>query len=274
MPKKATEGKDLTTAEKNKLLQYLNTFATWLLEKGIIKELPALKRTIDLPDTNEDWVMRFNPRDQSVSFNTHLRKRCSFDYYMSIVIHEFFHLAVQKVPNKEDAVKIKDDFGDEWMKIIDIEADFFTAVFYKEKLNFTLVQFLELFYQSGQIFGDKWIRKGKLERYIGTLLTVCKMFLTHPNKTPLVTTYDLYLPSIGALYTEENLHVIVLRKEHIYFEQIDVTFKDVTPIMKCYTNVDSLTLKGYVEFIVTFTSKALSLKIPLKTETEIGNLKN
>lgn len=272
MAKKTDAGKELTIAQKNKLLALLNLFAEWLLTKGIIKELPNLKRTIDLPDTNEDWVMRFNQKDQSVSFNTHLSKKCSFDYYTSIVIHEFFHLAVQKVPNKEDAVKIKDDFGGEWMTIIDIEADFFTAMFYKEKQNYSMVQFLKLFYDSGHIFGDKWVRKAKLERYIGTLLTVCKMFLTHPNKKPVVTAYDLYLPSIGALYTEENLHVIVLRKEHIYFEQIEVNIKELTPIMKCYTNIDTLTLKGYVQTITAFTSKALAIKIPVKIETEINTL--
>lgn len=270
--KKNTDN-ELSGPEQKDLIITLNDFANFLILKKIISSLPVLNRNVDLPSTNADWIMRFDEKEKTVSFNTHLRKKCSFEYYKTIVIHEFFHLAVQKVPNKEDVVKIKDDFGGEWMKIIDIEADFFTAMFYKEKLNFTLVQFLHLFYQSGQVFSDKWVRKGKLERYIGTVLTICKMFLTHPNKSPLVTTYDLYLPSISAIYTEDNLHVIVLRKEHIYFEQINATSKEVTPLMRCYTNVDEMTFKGYVKSIVEFTSKALKIEVPPKISKEIEDIK-
>lgn len=265
---------NLTEQESKDLIGTLNLFARWLITKKIISELPDIENAIDLPYSTDDWTMRFNEKTREVSFNVFLKDRCSFDYYKSIIIHEFFHLAVQKVPNKEDAVKIKDDFGDELLRIIDIEADFFTALFYKEELNFSLVQFLNLFYQGSQAFSDKWIRKGKLERYMGTLLSVVKLFLTHPNKTPPVLTYDLYLPSISPLYTEENIHVLVLRKEHIYFEQVNVTVSDLLSIRKCYTNVDSLTLKGYVKEIISFVSRALNTPVPPRIENEINSLTN
>lgn len=271
---KKNDKPELSATEIKDLIQVLESFAKWLVKKQIITEFPPKVRYIELPSSDSDWTMRFNEKNQTVSFNTILRKSCSFEYFKSIIIHEFFHLAVQKVPNKDEAIKIKDDFGGELMKLIDIEADFFTALFYKEVLNYSLIKVLNLFYEAGQVFGDKWIRKTKLERYLGTLLSITKMFFNNPNKVPLVLQFDLYLPSISPMYLEENMHVLVLRKEHIYFEEINATLSDLLPIRKCYTNIDTFTLKGYINEILNFTSKALSLPIPKKIVTELSLTSN
>ena len=169
----------LNKKEKDDLLKSISDFEEWLLKKKIIDTNPDKIRIVDLPFANADWIMKYDENNKTVSFNTFVQKKCSYDYYKSIVLHEFFHLAVQKVPNKEDAVRIKDDFGNELMKLIDIEADFFTALFYKEHLKFGLVDYLKLYYEGSQAFSDQWIRIGKLERFMGTLLGIIKMFITH-----------------------------------------------------------------------------------------------
>ena len=187
-------------------------------------------------------------------------------------MHEFFHLAVQKVPNKEDATKIKDDYGDELMKLIDIEADFFTALFYKEKLGFGLVQYLRLYHEGSNVFRDKWIRVTKLERFIGTLLSVSKMFIEHHNSDRTIKSFDLYLVSINPFFTEDSLHVLVVRKEHIYFDSIQASMQDFNKIKECYTNLEGFSLKAYIKRIVDFVSKALPINIPLDIHDEISHL--
>lgn len=267
----STEG--LSKEEEFKLLKSLDEFAKWLIHKKIVKALPPIT-VKDLPFTDADWVMKFDPKKGTVSFNTFCRKVCSFEYFTSIILHEFFHLAVQKVPNKEDAVKIKDDFGGELLKLIDIEADFFTALFYKEKWGYCLVQYLQLYYEGSRVFSDKWIRISKLERFIGTLLSISKMFISHCNNNKQVKSFDLYLVSLSPFYTEDNLHVLVIRKEHIYFDLIQASMSDFIKIKECYTNIDGISFKAYAGRIATFVSKALPLPIPQKIQDEIDNIKS
>ena len=151
----------ISETEKQELITELNNFATWLNENAITKEQIVIHQNIETPYANEDWMMRVDMENNTVSFNTLFRSRCSELFFKQVVLHEFFHLAVQKVPNKEDAVKLKDDFGDQLMKLIDIEADFFTALYMKERLDVDLINYLELMYEGGRIFGDSWIRIGK-----------------------------------------------------------------------------------------------------------------
>ena len=124
----------LTDEEQEDLIKALRSFGKWIVKKGIVDSLGHINHTVDMPYSTDDWVMTVDEAKKTISFNTFVRNKCSYDYFKSIVLHEFFHLAVQKVPNKDDAVKIKDDFGEQLMKLIDIEADFFTALYYKEIL--------------------------------------------------------------------------------------------------------------------------------------------
>lgn len=272
MKKTANTKKGLSDKQEKELVKSLNDFAKWLVEKKVVKDMSHIQHTVDMPFADEDWVMKVDMKKNSVSFNTFVSQRCSFNYYKSILIHEFFHLAVQKVPNKEDAVMVKDDFGDELMKLIDIEADYFTALYFKERLGFNLVTYLKLYFEGSKVFIDRRIRAIKLERFIGTLLSISKMFINHIKGSQKVTSCDLYLPTISPIYTESSLHVLVIRKEHIYFDEIQADYNDFKELKDCYTNIDSLTEKGYIERLVKFVCKAFNVEIPLKIKEEIEKL--
>jgi len=269
--KKTITTQQLTSDEEKQIFVVLTQFISWLRAKKMVSNMPSI-RYMDLPSADADWVMKFDPVTGDISFNTFCRKHCSFEYFQSIVIHEFFHLAVQKVPSKEDATRVKDDFGEQLMKLIDIEADFFTALFYKEILGYSLVGYLKLYHEGSKVFKDKWIRMGKLERFIGTLLSISKMFINHPTNAKKVSSYDLYLVAISPLFTEDNLHVLVIRNEHIYFDLIHASAADFVKIKECYTNDDGFSLKGYVDRIVAFITKALSITIPESITKEIARL--
>jgi hypothetical protein len=224
-----------------------------------------------MPSTNEDWIMKVE--GNSVYFNTILTSKCPFEFYKSIALHEFFHLDVQRVPNKEDATKIKDDFGNELMNLIDIEADYYTALYFKEVLNFSLVKYLQLYYNGNKVFSDKWVRSVKFERFIGSILSICKLYLDNPKNRPEKSSNcDLYLPKIGAIYTENSLHILVVRKEHIYFDEIKAHYEDFVTIKGCYMYNDDITEKQYVKRLVIFAYKAFGRKTPKYIFTEIEKL--
>lgn len=264
----------LSNEEKSDLIVSIKSFATWIVKKQIVERVEEIDHTVDMPFSKDDWVMVVDQERKSISFNALLRERCSAEYYRSIVLHEYFHLVVQRVPNKSDAIRVKDDFGEQLMKLIDIEADFFTALYQKEELNYSIIGYLKLYFEGGRAFSDPWIRVGKLERYIGTILSICKMFINHPLKKSVVKSYDLYLPCITPLYTENSLHVLVLRKEHIYFDLILASQDDFVKIKECYRNIDSMTRKGYTEKVVEFACKALALSLPNKVKQELEKIEN
>lgn len=271
--KLSDSGTGLSKEQEDSLIKVLNLFSEWIVEKGISSTATIIDRSIDFPYANEDWVMIVDSKNRAVSFNTFVVQKCSFEYYQIVVLHEYFHLVVQKVPNKEDAVRVKDDFGDELMKLIDIEADFFTALFCREKLNYDLVSYLRLYWEGNKIFANKKIRAVKFERFIGSILSICKMFINSHGIEDTVRIWDLYLPSIRTVYTEDRLHILVIRKEHIYFDEIKASYTDLIELKKCYSNIDTYTAKGYIEALVAFSVKALKIKLPKEIKLQITKIK-
>jgi len=262
----------ITEEEKKELLKEINLFVEWLKSKSM-EDASVITNTFDFPFADEDSIMKVDVKKNHVSFNTYIRKKCSFEYYKIVILHEFFHLVVQKVPNKDDATKIKDDFGAGFMKLIDIEADFYVALYLKEIHNYTLVDYWQINYEGGTVFVDRWIRSIKFERFIGTLLSICKMFLTYPTNGDVFKAFDLYLPTLNPIYTENSLHVLVIKKEHIYFEEIEANYTDFAKLKDCYKDVSKYSIKGYVEELIRFSSKALKIDLTKDIESQIENLK-
>ena len=100
------------------------------------------------------------------------------------------------------------------------------------------------------------------------------MFIIHHNDIRPVKAYDLYLISISPFFTEDTLHVLVIRKEHIYFDLIQASMQDFNKIKECYTNIEGFSLEAYVKRITTFVSKALPITLPHELGEEISRLKN
>lgn len=110
------------------------------------------------------------------------------------------------------------------------------------------------------------------ERLIGSILSVSKMFIDFPENDREILTWDLYLPSISPIYTATSLHVLVLKKEHIYFEQINASYTDFVKIKDCYQEINKYSEKDYVETLIDFATNALNLKISAKTKNGIKKL--
>lgn len=261
----------LTRTGEKEIIIIIGKFQKWLIKKGIVTKESQnhIKEVADMPSMKEDWLMKMD--DGSVSFNKYITKKCTFEYYVTIVIHEFFHLAVQGIPNKEDAVRVKDDFGDAFMKLIDIQADFFTALFHKEVLKINLTTYLGFYYEGRNVFSDTWIRQGKFERFIGTLMTIFKMYDDHPGNTP-VSQFNLYLPTIGPISTENSLHILKFSREHIMVISANVSSNEFTELKSCYINKDTLTKKGHIEKMIQFCCAAFKQTIPVDIQKQINIL--
>lgn len=250
------ENNEIGIDVKETLLKAIQDFNNWLNSTNISKKSFDISNIIIEPYINDDWIMKVNDKKdiKTVSFNPYILKSCQYNFFEIVILHEFFHLVVQGVPNKDDATKIKDYFGSDFMSLIDIEADFYVALYLKQKNSFDMKAYWETYFEGSKIFIDKWVRNKKFERFIGSMLTINKLFLSDDNS------FDLYLPSISPVITEEHMKVLVIKEKHISFEEIEITYEDFKEIKKLYKKPSYLSFEGYYNVIEQFSIKALKPK--------------
>ncbi|KIA97764.1 hypothetical protein OA93_12310 [Flavobacterium sp. KMS] len=249
--------REIKENDRERLLEELEKFNKWLIDEKVTESLFDIKDVTIEPTSKGDWIMKVHNHNgaQKVSFNPVNLNAWGYDFFEVVILHEYFHLVVQKVPNKDDAVKIKDYFGSDFMSLIDIEADFYVALYLKDIKGYNIDSYWELNFKGSTAFSDDWIRAKKFERFLGSLLSVNKMFLS-PTKI-----FDLYLPSISPVYTEDHMKILVLKREHIYFEEINASYQDFIDIKKIYKQPSEHSVTGYIKTIKKFTAKALNTSI-------------
>lgn len=250
----------LAANKQRELEASINNFKMWLQKRKHLCLDAAYRYTrLTFPEpTPADWIMNVNGNE--VQFNTFVTEKCSFDYYRMVVLHECFHLFVQDVPNKADAKRVKDDFGEQFMKLLDIEADYYTAMYYKEVEHASLVDIFALFYEGSRMFGDPKIRPGKVERFIGSILSIASAYFRDPSRSSKEK--ELLLPNIGNIPMEESIHVLIIRSNHFAVGEIKADLHDLANVKRCYTQVGEMGVRNYVEILLQFASKALSRDMP------------
>lgn len=249
------EKRGLVAKEKERLLSAIKDFSLWLKEKKVTTKAFGVENIKIEPFSSEDWIMRVNyakSNEPIVSFNPSIINKCSFEFFEVVILHEYFHLVVQGVPNKDDATKIKDGFGSDFMSLIDIEADFYVAYYLKDRRELDLESYWKLYYGGSTVFIDKWIRNKKFERFLGSVLTVDRLFQSKKN------CFDLYLPSISGVFTQEKMSVLKIKREHIIFEEYKIKLEDFTDIKKLYLKPSHFNFEGYYEIITNFTNTAFN----------------
>jgi hypothetical protein len=250
----------LSGERKRELAASIHEFKRWLEGHKRVRLDETRKNTIvTFPrPTSSDWIMQVEGTE--IQFNTYVVNRCSFEFFRMVVLHECFHLFVQDVPNKSDAKRLRDDFGDIFMKLLDIEADYYTAMFYKEVRHASLVDVFSLFHEGSRIFGDPRIRTPKVERFIGAVLSIANAYFKNPT-TKITADKELYLPSISNIPIDESMHVLVSRANHFMLAEIRADLHDFLNIKKCYTQTDGGGVREYVETLLQFASKALRTRV-------------
>ena len=97
------------------------------------------------------------------------------------------------------------------------------------------------------------------------------MYNDHPGNTP-VNKFDLYLPTIGPISTENSLHVLKFTREHICAFATDVNQGLFTDLKSCYTNTDTLTKKGHIQKMITFCYAAFGEKITVDMNKQLDKI--
>lgn len=264
---------ELPGEQKQELEDSINDFGKWLVQIKKLRGDPATKyKKLSFPrPSKEDWIMLV--KGNEVRFNTYVTNKCSFEYYRMIVLHEYFHLFVQDVPNKLDAKRIKDDFGEVVMKLLDIEADYYTAMYYKEVKRKSLIDIFSLNYEGSKIFGDPKIRQPKFERFIGSVLSIANAYFKNTG-TKTTKENDLYLPNISSIPTEDRIHILISTDKHFLLGEIHGDIHDLYRLKQCYTRVNGAGVRYYVKTLLEFAAKALNEKITPAMFKELHELED
>jgi hypothetical protein len=267
-----TRSDALTRTQQKELIESVHSFRHWLTETIPHQTLENYTVFECVEPTPEDWIMRVNRATRVVEFNPAVASGCSLGYFEMIVIHECFHLFAQRLPNKEEARMIKANFGDHMMKTLDIEADFFTALYFRDVKGATLADVLSHYSEGSRVFGDPKLLNWKFERFIGSILSVCNAFLSPDHSNNGAASTDVFIPTINGVHTEDRLYVVRFRGTHCALVEIAATADDFSRLKRAYTNKSALSKYDYVSLVVGFASAALGLSVPEQVEADIATL--
>jgi hypothetical protein len=252
---KRNQPRELSSKERDKLGKEIRRFRRWLQSLGIpLPGRPRYETAYIRSAKREDWVMWVQDADKKqVQFNSYIRTKCSFSYFVNVILHECFHLLAHDLPNKSDAKRLRDDFGEEAMRVLDIEADFFVAEYFRHKRGYDLKTNLGIFYEGGKVFGDSKTRIGKLERFVGSILSISNAYFEGSR----AGTRKLFLPTVKNILTESSLHVIIMNNHCSSIGEIDASTEDFKRINLCYTMAHTISRHEYVSTLLEFSRKAL-----------------
>jgi hypothetical protein len=270
MAKRTERRARLSDLQQQQLRASIRAFVTWLSDRVRVALADEYRLEFARP-TSADWLMRVanQGNETVVTFNPSIIAQCSYRYYEMVVLHEVFHLFVQNIPNKIDAKRVKDDFGDVTMKLLDIEADYFTAMFLVDHQGATLVDILKLFYEGSRVFADPDVRITKLERFIGSILSISAPHLDPRWRS---TDSNLYLPTIGNIPTEESIHILVLGNTNCRLSTIRASYQDFYDMKLCFTMAEEKSVRGYVSQLIRFACKALDCEMPPRIVRNLDEL--
>jgi hypothetical protein len=163
--------------------------------------------TFKYVDDPGDWFIG-TIDGKTVTINTNILNRCSYDYFTSIAIHELHHLIVGGLPNKSDAKSARAHYGDLGLRIIDIEADLAVFSYMVECQNAQHRDFLKVLHEGQLIFRDPKIIKGKFERWMGTILSSYHYSLNRITR--------IIVPNIDPMALDASVAVLVIDSIHRY----------------------------------------------------------
>lgn len=236
----------LTPRQKRAIQTLTSHFIPWCERR--LGSTPAMySNAIHFPKpTADDWIVRV--RTGHVEINTYLAARCTFDSFVVICIHELAHVFVQGIPNKIDAQQVRDSYGDHMMVLFDIQADVLAAEFMRSTYGVDITGMLGIYYDTGRVFADQPIRTWKLERFLGTVLTLTNAWMIEPPQEGGAP-YPVIVPSISAFSTEEVFHLLEVRPLSNRMQDVFISLGEFSLLKTCYTQAD-ISRDQYIEAVI------------------------
>ena len=196
----------------------------------------------------EDWI--FHPLNQkTILFNTSLREFCSAEYYSFIVIHEFYHYINHRIVEKTIVKFLKDNYGEIFMRIFDIEADLYTAIYFHKKCKVSFNEFIKIHHESIKVFKDKKTRLGKLARHFGSLLSISNYYRNQQN--------TLFLPSLDDAAFNKEVSLIKISDSHHSYWNFPFRQEELDELINLYTDY-TLDSDSYLERVTKLVNKILN----------------
>lgn len=243
----------LSPEDADALVRDVTRFLAWLSGRLRADASSKYGEIVFTGPDNSDWVMEVpNTPNEPVKFNIAPLKDCSVEYYRMIIIHECFHLLVQDVPNKIDAKRLKDDFGDTLMLFMDVEADFYTYLFLEFSHNYDGSKIFQLNFQGREVFGDERTRIPKLERFVSSALTMVNHFANQCSRDK-----EIFLVRSINIATENTLHALVFTSTHCESRKYQVSNETWGDLVSCYERkID--TAEKYSSTVIECCTKIIS----------------
>jgi hypothetical protein len=254
LARKRVHARNPLTPRQKRTIQTLTTrFIPWC-EKWLGRTPAMYSRAIHFPEpTADDWIVRV--KSGHVEINTQLGTRCTFDSFVVICIHELAHVFVQGIPNKIDAQRVRDSYGDHMMVLFDIQADVLAAEFMRSVYRIDITGMLGIYYDTGSVFADQQIRTWKLDRFLGTVLTLTNAWMIEPPQEGGAP-YPVIVPSISAVATEEVLHLLEVRPLSNRMQDVFISLDEFRLLRACYARAH-MSRDQYIDAVFTLSCRIL-----------------
>jgi hypothetical protein len=265
----------LTDKQKEQAISLLNDFQAWLPAIGVPLEKCQQWRFEIAEASPADWTMRPDTQGGVAWFNPHLVDAgiCSYEYFCTIIIHEAFHLLAHNIPHKSNAKHLRNRYAPYFMVYFDIEADVITARFFREAMGYSKKDYVSIMSESCLAFPSDSFEEEKLERFIGSLLSVvamyqedgkdhrCRSDIILPSFRPAVeTTIKLVVSSdngttsysLGAESPRIEFDGLVTKNGHSKMEIFSVDYFSLTRVTNMFLGKVAGDISSITEELLTF----------------------
>jgi predicted SprT family Zn-dependent metalloprotease len=236
---------NITPKNKQLIADCVDNFVTWLSEQRL-KKIDKTVVSFEFFEMDETMIVGTK---KDLHFNLDYLKKCSIDYYITIVLHEAYHYFVNNIPNKRDAKRVKDFYYHQMMNHIDIEADLYVSRFFKEQYGFSLDSYLALYFSGASAFADDEIRPPKFERYVCSMLSIAHLF--YHNE------FAIYKLNIEAVRLLDKPRVILHKGFYSESKIISLSSASLNKLQHLYQFPSEYNEDMYVDSLIPLLSKAV-----------------
>lgn len=205
---------------------------------------------IDFTSSEEDWVFEPSIDGDGVLFNTYLEEKSGDEYFLSILIHEFFHIS-QCIYTKSEVQVVKKKFHPSYMTVFDIEADYYTAKYFHYRFSYTFEDFIGTLYQGRKIFPSSEFKIDKFVRFLGSTLSI-RNFFTNGD-------YKLYLPQLIDYNPESEYHFVVDRGTRKSLLKTKLQMNEYNDLKNAHDPEVEMSEARYIEILNNFSSRVIDL---------------
>jgi hypothetical protein len=231
-------------------------FILWLFQSELINDrLEIQEITFDSFGSDELLVVDNIDNNNVLRFNYDYYDKCkSIDFFLITVLHETYHVYINKIPNKKDAKRIKDFYQDRMMLHIDVEADCYTAQYFRDRHDWTFDRYLRVYYEGLVVFRDPEIRPLKFERFLCSMHSLAELFFRE--------TYGIYRISSESVRIHKGSPYAIIHREKVTeVVKLYLSMNDLEDMQIMYQYGTDYSVTEYVTILHEVLQKSIGVKL-------------